>query len=622
LKTLERSYLMRKNDKVVERPSYMMMRVAIALHKPDMDAILQCYNSLSTRKYTHATPTLFNAGTKTQQLASCFLENMEDSIEGIFKTHTDSALISKRCGGIGMSLSKIRSKGSRIHGTDGISDGIVPLMRMLNASARYINQGGRRPGSVACYLEPWHADVLDFLEIRNNSGNEHARARDLFTALWIPDLFMKRVKSDSMWSLFCPADIPDLIQLHSEDFEIRYQEYEISGIARKTVRARDIWNAIMTAIIETGTPYICFKDAVNRKTNQSNLGTIQCSNLCSEIMQYTSEEETAVCNLASINVAAFVEENKVYDFQELHKISAEVCVNLNRVIDISFYPVPEAKHSNTRNRPIGIGQQGLANVFFKMGLAFDSPEAHQLSKRISEVIQHGALTASMELAKEQGSYQTYVNSPISKGLFQHNLWGVQDSELTLNWDELRQDILKYGVRNSLVTTIMPTASTAQILGNIEGCEAQTSNLYLRRTMSGEFVVINKYLAEYLLENNQWTPENVNQLLLDEGSVKNLNIPQEIKDIYKTVFEIRQKVIIDQARDRGSFICQSQSMNLFVEQPSISVVTSMLFYSWSQGLKTGQYYLRTKPKASAIKFVVQDKKEVCRRNDPDCLSCGA
>ncbi|CAM9852041.1 unnamed protein product [Chrysoparadoxa australica] len=640
-KTLERSYLLKVDGKVVERPQHMIMRVAIGIHKGDVDKALETYEYMSLKFLTHATPTLFNAGTPKAQMSSCFLLSMkEDSIDGIYDTLKQCAQISKYAGGIGLSIHNIRASSSYISGTNGTSNGIVPMLRVFNNTARYVDQGGgKRKGSIAVYLEPWHPDVFAFLDLRKNHGNEMERARDLFYALWIPDLFMERVQSNGDWSLFCPNECPGLPDSHGDEFRELYTGYEAAGKARRVIKAQELWFAIMEAQVETGTPYMLYKDACNQKSNQRNLGTIRSSNLCTEIMEYTSPDEVAVCNLASINLAALTNEaERSYDFEKLHEV-AKVCTrNLNKVIDENFYPVKEAENSNMRHRPIGIGVQGLADTFIKMRLPFDSEGAMQLNKDIFETIYHGACEASMELSAENGPYKSYEGSPASKGLLQFDLWGVTPSD-RWDWPALKAKIAVHGLRNSLLLAPMPTASTAQILGNNESVEPFTSNMYNRRVLAGEFTVVNKYLLRDLTDAGLWTPSVRNQLIAAQGSVQNISeIPHEIKNLYKTVWEIKQRVILDQAADRGAFICQSQSMNVHMADPTNAKLTSMHFYAWKKGLKTGMYYLRTRPKADAIQFTVDQTQLQTSKNDAaarlaakhqqqeeeeeECLSCGA
>ncbi len=608
-KTLERSYLLRMNGKVAERPQHMLMRVAVGIHKEDIASAIKTYDLMSEKWFIHATPTLFNAGTPRPQLSSCFLLTIkEDSIPGIFETLKQCAIISQSAGGIGLSIHSVRATGSYIKGTNGTSNGIVPMLRVFNDTARYVDQGGgKRKGAFAIYLEPWHADIFEFLDLKKNHGKEEMRARDLFYSLWIPDLFMKRVKEDRHWSLFCPNEAPDLFDLYGQAFEERYEQYEREGRQRKIVRAQQLWFAILQSQIETGTPYMLYKDHINRKSNQKNLGTIRSSNLCTEVVEYTSPDEIAVCNLASISLARFVQKNQAgvpyFDFNRLFEITYTVTENLNKIIDINYYPVPEAERSNKRHRPIGIGVQGLADAFILMRFPFDSPQARQLNRDIFETMYFAALTASKDLAKKYGTYESYPGSPISQGLFQFDLWNVKPSD-RWDWEKLRYEILQHGVRNSLLLAPMPTASTSQILGNNECFEPYTSNIYSRRVLSGEFVVINKHLLKDLIDRGLWGIEMKHKLIAANGSVQHIpEIPQELKDLYKTAWEIKARTIIDMAADRGAFICQSQSMNIFMEEPNTSKLTSMHFYAWEKGLKTGMYYLRTRPAADPIKFTV-------------------
>jgi ribonucleoside-diphosphate reductase alpha chain len=608
-KTLERSYLLRLNGKVAERPQHMLMRVAVGIHKEDIEAAIQTYNLMSERWFTHATPTLFNAGTPKPQMSSCFLLTMkDDSIDGIYDTLKQCAKISQSAGGIGLSIHNIRATGSYIRGTNGTSNGIVPMLRVFNDTARYVDQGGgKRKGSFAIYLEPWHADIFEFLDLRKNVGKEEIRARDLFTALWIPDLFMKRVKDNGEWSLMCPNECPGLSDTYGAAFEALYTKYESEGKARKTVKAQELWFAILDSQIETGNPYMLYKDACNEKSNQKNLGTIKSSNLCTEILEYTSADEVAVCNLASLALPRFVEDGK-FNHEKLFDVTYVATKNLNKIIDRNYYPVPEARNSNLRHRPIGLGVQGLADVFIMLRMAFDSAEARQMNKDIFETIYYAALTASKDLAKELGAYETYKGSPISKGQFQFDLWGVAPSN-RWEWDILREEISKYGVRNSLLVAPMPTASTSQILGNNECFEPYTSNIYSRRVLSGEFVIVNKHLLKDLVKLGIWNDRLKNQIIANNGSVQSIKeIPDNIKELYKTVWEIKQKSIIDMAADRGAYICQSQSLNLFIQDANFAKLTSMHFYAWERGLKTGMYYLRTKAATDAIKFTVEKQAE--------------
>lgn len=640
-KTLERGYLLSLNGKIVERPQHMIMRVAIAIHGDNIYEILKSYEMMSQHFFTHATPTLFNAGTIRQQLSSCFLLTMkDDSIEGIYDTLKNSAIISKYSGGIGISVSNIRANSSYIYGTNGKSNGICPMLRVFNNSSRYVDQGGgKRKGSIAFYLEPWHADVFEFIDLKKNHGNENERARDLFFALWVPDLFMKRVESNGDWSLFCPNEI----KIHFEDdtplydtygakFDELYCKYEKSGIARKTIKAQELWQVIIKSQSETGVPYICYKDACNEKSNQKNLGTIRSSNLCTEIIQYSSIDEIAVCNLASINLAAFVVEDETshhfainpkfakYNFNMLYEVAKQVTRNLNKVIDVSFYPLAETEFSNKRNRPIGIGVQGLADTFIKMRFPFDSVDAAELNKLIFETIYFAAMETSCEIAMENGVYDTYYGSPVSQGIFQFDMWGVTPSNLW-NWKELKEKVAKYGISNSLLLAPMPTASTSQILGNIESIEALNSNIYTRRVLSGEFIVVNKYLIRDLIKINLWNDSIKNRIIAERGSIANINeIPIEIRDLYKTVWEIKQKVIIDLAADRAPYICQSQSLNIHIAEPTVSKLSSMHFYGWKKGLKTGMYYLRSMPRANANAITVEKDTKKC--TEEVCEMCSA
>jgi ribonucleoside-diphosphate reductase alpha chain len=608
-KTLERSYLLRLNGKVAERPQHMLMRVAVGIHKEDIDAAIVTYNLMSERWFTHATPTLFNAGTPKPQMSSCFLLTMkDDSIDGIYDTLKQCAKISQSAGGIGLSIHNVRATGSYIRGTNGTSNGIVPMLRVFNDTARYVDQGGgKRKGSFAIYLEPWHSDIFEFLDLRKNVGKEEIRARDLFTALWIPDLFMKRVKENGEWSLMCPNECPGLSDTYGAAFEALYTKYESEGKVRKTVKAQELWFAILDSQIETGNPYMLYKDACNEKSNQKNLGTIKSSNLCTEILEYTSPDEVAVCNLASLALPRYVEDGK-FNHQRLFEVTYVATKNLNKIIDRNYYPVVEARNSNLRHRPIGLGVQGLADVFILLRMAFDSAEARQLNKDIFETIYYAALTASKDLAIELGAYETYKGSPISKGQLQFDMWGVTPSN-RWEWDVLREEISKYGVRNSLLVAPMPTASTSQILGNNECFEPYTSNIYSRRVLSGEFVIVNKHLLKDLVKLGIWNDRLKNQIIANNGSIQAINeIPENIKELYKTVWEIKQKSIIDMAADRGAYICQSQSLNLFIQDANFAKLTSMHFYAWEKGLKTGMYYLRTKAASDAIKFTVEKQAE--------------
>ena len=646
-KTLERSYLLRADGDVVERPQHLLMRAAIGIHGEDIDSAIETYNFMSEQWFIHATPTLFNAATPKPQLSSCFLLTVtDDSIPGIFETLTRCAKISQSAGGIGLSIHNVRAKGSYIKGTGGTSNGIVPMLRVFNDTARYVDQGGgKRKGAFAIYIEPWHADIFDFLDLKKNHGKEEQRARDLFYAMWMSDLFMERVETDSDWSLFCPNEAKDLCDVYGDEFKALYTKYEAEGLARKTVKARDVWSSIVESQVETGTPYILYKDACNEKSNQKNLGTIRSSNLCTEILEYTSPDEVAVCNLASISLAKFVnEENGEYDFQRLYEVSRVVTRNLNKVIDVNYYPVKEAENSNMRHRPIGIGVQGLADAFIKMRMPFDSPEAKQLNKDIFETIYFGAISESNAIAEVEGAYESYEGSPASKGQLQFDMWGVEPSS-RWDWAGIKAKIKKNGLRNSLLLAPMPTASTSQILGNNECFEPYTANIYNRRTLSGEYVVMNKHLLKDLISLGLWDNQMKQRLIASNGSVQNIDvIPAELKALYKTVWEIKQKVLIDMAADRGAFICQSQSLNLFVESPNLAMLTSMHFYGWKKGLKTGMYYLRSKAAVDPIKFTLDaDYKnkydeskavmnvdapeaevvegEVCNMDD-GCLMCGS
>ena len=636
-KTLEKSYLLRLDGKVVERPQHMLMRVAIGIHMDDMDSVLETYNLLSEKWFTHATPTLFNAGTPKPQLSSCFLLTMkEDSIDGIYDTLKQCAKISQSAGGIGLSIHNVRATGSYIKGTNGVSNGIIPMLRNFDLTARYVDQGGgKRKGSFAIYLEPWHSDIFEFLQLKKNHGKEELRARDLFYAMWIPDLFMKRVESNSDWSLFSPDEAKDLHETYGEEFEKLYEKFEKEGKARKTVKAQDLWFEILEAQIETGNPYILYKDACNIKSNQKNLGTIKSSNLCTEIVEYTSPDEVAVCNLASIALNKFVKDDMTYDHKKLYEITKVITRNLNKVIDVNYYPVEEARNSNMRHRPIGIGVQGLADTFILMRHAFDSPEAKKLNEEIFETIYFGAMEASMEIAKEEGTYKTYEGSPVSKGIFQFDMWGIAPSSKRWDWTKLKREVKKHGVRNSLLLAPMPTASTSQILGNNECFEPYTSNIYTRRVLSGEFIVVNKHLLKDLIKLNLWNESMKDRLMEANGSIQGIKeIPDDIKLLYRTVWEVSQKSIIDMAADRGAYICQSQSMNIHMQDANFGKLTSMHFHAWKKGLKTGLYYLRTKAAADAIKFtIVKDEKSQTMEdkqaavqcsidNQDDCEMCGS
>ena len=679
-KTLERAYLLKKDGKIIERPQHMWMRVALGIHGEDLKDALETYDYMSQKYFTHASPTLFNSGTPRPQMSSCFLLDVEDSIAGIYENLSDCAHISKYAGGIGLNIHDIRSRNSRIRGTNGSSDGVIPMLRVYNSTARYVNQSGKRLGSIAIYLEPWHADIMEWLDLRKNHGAEEERARDLFYALWISDLFMKRVKENGKWSLMCPDKCKGLTTSYGKDFEELYLKYEEEERYVKQVDAQKIWMKIIEAQIETGTPYMLYKDSINIKSNQKNIGTIKSSNLCCEIVEYTSPDEIAVCNLVSICLPMFVkydEEKTSYDFnfEELHKVSKIVCKNLNKVIDVNYYPVEKARRSNLKHRPIGIGVQGLADTFIKMRMPFDSDEAKLLNKKIFETIYHGALESSNELSskrkrlyeekcmlstsgisdnmeqiedieyylnlnewehklpkKFKGAYSTFEGSPASKGILQYDMWNVKpDETLNYNWNQLKENIKEHGLRNSLLLAPMPTASTSQIMGNNECFEPLTSNLYKRKTLAGEFILVNKYLVDDLIKLNLWTKDIRDKIMIAEGSIKDIEeIPEDIKNIYKTVWEIKQKNIIDMAADRGAFIDQTQSMNLFVADPDPNVLTKMHFYGWKKGLKTGMYYLRTKPKATTQQFTIdptKSKSNITRStvqpNEPEeCLSCGA
>ncbi|KAF0977114.1 hypothetical protein FDP41_003767 [Naegleria fowleri] len=661
-KTLERSYLLKLGDVIAERPQHMFMRVSLGIHGSDIEKAIETYELLSTGMFIHASPTLFNAGTPTPQMSSCFLVAMkDDSISGIYDTLKTCALISKSAGGIGLSVHNIRASGSYIRGTNGTSNGLIPMLRVFNDTARYVDQdGGKRKGAFAVYLEPWHSDIFDFLDLRKNTGKEEIRARDLFLGLWVNDLFMERVKEDSHWSLFCPNEAPGLADVWGEEFNELYLRYEKEGRARRVVRAQELWFAIIEAQIETGVPYMLYKDACNRKSNQQNLGTIKSSNLCTEIIEYTAPDEVAVCNLASIALPKYVNETtRTYDHEQLFEIVKIATKNLNKIIDKNYYPVEEARKSNMRHRPIGLGVQGLADAFIKMHLPFESEEAKILNREIFETIYFAALTASCEVAKTEGPYETYQGSPMSRGIFQHEFWTMKGEPFEgkiitsgrWDWEGLRQEILKYGVRNSLLVAPMPTASTSQILGNNECFEPYTSNVYTRRVLSGEYPVINRHLVSDLIRLGMWNSNIVNQIIANRGSIQNIaGIPDDIKELYKTVWEIKQKSLLDLAIERAPFIDQSQSLNVFIATPSISKMSSMHFYAWSKGLKTGMYYLRTQPAADAIQFTVDpvmmkqgnvttDEKPaaneeqviVCRRkrsgqpsngDEEECLVCGA
>ncbi len=617
-KTMERSYLIKHNSKTIERPQYMLMRVACAISETVQD-MKDNYDAMSMLRYTHATPTLFHSGMKKQQMASCFLMTMKsDSISGIYDTLKTCALISKGAGGIGLSVSQIRPAGSQIAGTNGVSNGITPMLKVFNDTARYVDQGGgKRKGSFSIWLEPWHPDVEEFLDLKKNHGDENKRARDLFYGLWIPDLFMKRVQSGDKWSLFCPNKCPGLQDTWGKDFEALYKKYESENKSHSVINARDLWLAICDAQMETGTPYLMYKDTVNAKSNQNNLGTIRSSNLCCEVCEYTSPEEIAVCTLASISLPKCMGQKR-FDFDKLLDITRRVVVNLNKVIDINYYPVKEAEFSNKRHRPMGIGVQGLADVFQMLELPYDSSEALELNNAIFETIYYAAVSESVKLSKRFGPYETFMGSPASKGKLQFDLWGVTPTKY--DWTTLKQDVMKYGLRNSLLVAPMPTASTAQIMGNTESFEPRTSNLYNRRVLAGEYMIINPYLQDKLISRGLWNKESRDALIRDRGSVQNMNIPDDMKKVFKTVWEMSQKALINLSVGRGAFICQSQSLNLYIATPTRAVLSSMGMYAWSKGLKTGQYYLRSQPSARAIQFTVKSTVEPMEVEE--CISCSA
>jgi ribonucleoside-diphosphate reductase alpha chain len=622
-KTLERSYLLRLEGKVVERPQHMLMRVSVGIHKEDIDSVIKTYNLLSERWFTHATPTLFNAGTPKPQMSSCFLLTMkDDSIDGIYDTLKNCALISQSAGGIGLSVSNVRATGSYIKGTNGNSNGLVPMLKVFNDTARYVDQGGgKRKGAFAIYLEPWHADVFEFLDLKKNHGKEEMRARDLFYALWTPDLFMKRVEDNGDWTLMCPHECPGLDTSWGPEFEKLYLKYEREGRGRKTIKAQELWFAILESQTETGTPYMLFKDAANGKSNQQNLGTIKSSNLCTEIIEYTDKDEIAVCNLASLALPRYLvtdaKGNTTFDHAKLYEVTYQATLNLNKVIDVNYYPVPETQKSNFRHRPIGLGVQGLADTFIALRMPFESDEASGLNKDIFETIYFAAMTASKDLAIKDGHYETFPGSPLSQGKFQFDLWGVTPDSGRWDWESLRAEVVKHGARNSLLVAPMPTASTAQILGNNESFEPYTSNIYVRRVLSGEFMVVNKHLLKDLVALGLWNDAMKQEIIAANGSVQGIaRIPQHIKDLYKTVWEISQRRIIDQAADRGAYICQSQSLNLHVQNVNFGKLTSMHFHAWKRGLKTGMYYLRTKAAADAIKFTVE--KQAAETLEPMAL----
>ena len=647
LKTLERSYLLRMDGKIVERPGQMLLRVSVGIHIDDIEAAVETYHLMSRKLFTHASPTLFNSGTNRPQLSSCFLLAMQsDSIEGIYNTLKQTALISQSAGGVGLSIHNIRSKGSFIKGTNGASNGIVPMLKVFNDTARYVDQGGgKRKGAFAIYLEPWHPDIFDFLEMKKNTGKEEQRARDLFYALWTPDLFMKRVREDGMWSLFCPHECPGLSDTHGAKFEKLYLSYENDGRAKKVVRAQDVWFAILESQIETGSPYMLYKDSVNEKSNQKNLGTIKSSNLCTEIMEYTSADEVAVCNLASIALNKFVDtKKKEYNHKALYKVTYRAALNLNRIIDINYYPIEEAKRSNLRHRPIGIGVQGLADTFFLMRFPFESNRALNLDEEIFETIYFASMTASKDLARRFGPYETYEGSPVSQGQFQFDMWEKTPQSGRWNWNKLKEEVKKYGVRNSLLVAPMPTASTSQILGNNECFEPITSNIYVRRVLSGEFAVVNKYLVKDLIKLNLWNESIKNEIMAHNGSVQGIDrIPDSLKGLYKTVWEIKQKSVINHALARAPYICQGQSLNIHLQEPNFGKLSSMHFYAWKLGLKTGMYYLRTRPAVNAVQFTVKKEESPviarethelqerpmdnglsCSLENPqeDCVMCGS
>ena len=649
-KTLERAYLLRVNNVIVERPQHMFMRVALGIHGNDIKDVLETYDAMSKKMFIHATPTLFNFGTMREQGSSCFLLHMnDDSIAGIYESLSECASISKYAGGIGIHIHNIRGKNSVIRGTNGNSDGIIPMLRVFNSTARYVNQSGKRNGSIAIYLEPWHCDIEQFLDLKKNHGNEEERARDLFYGLWIPDLFMERIKANAKWSLMCPDQCKNLANVYGDEFKTLYEDYEQKGMFKKQINAQDLWIKILESQIETGTPYMLYKDAVNRKSNQQNLGVIKSSNLCTEIVEYTSPDEIAVCNLASLCLPSYINDNGEFDFEKLGQHAKILTKNLNKIIDKNFYPLEKAKRSNLKHRPIGIGVQGLCDTYMIMKLPYESEEATMLNKKIFETIYYYSMEMSMEIAKKReetllgqhneysvhineyekdlkkfiGAYSSFEGAPLSKGQFQFDLWGVQPT--FYDWESLREKVLKYGTRNSLLLAPMPTASTSQIMGFTESFEIVTSNIYKRKTLAGEFIVVNKYLIQDLIEKNLWNNDMKNEIIIREGSIQTIeNIPDELKALYKTSWEIKQKAYIDQARDRGAFICQSQSMNLFVDDPTFTKLNTMHFYIWSSGLKTGMYYLRTKPKASTQQFTIDPKKSKSNFQDEtnECTSCSA
>ena len=647
-KTLERSYLLRLDGEIAERPQHMLMRVSVGIHHNNIPRSLETYDLMSQGYFTHATPTLFNSGTPMPQMSSCFLLTMQDdSLDGIYDTLKQCALISKSAGGIGLSIHHVRSKGSYIKGTNGTSNGIVPMLRVFNDTARYVDQGGgKRKGSIAVYLEPWHPDIIQFLDLKKNHGKEELRARDLFYAMWTPDLFMERVEQNGDWSFFCPNECPGLQDVYGDEFKAMFEDFERRGLARETVPARTIWDKIVESQIETGTPYMLYKDAANNKSNQKNLGTIRSSNLCTEIMEYTAKDEVAVCNLASIALPKFVNMSSgEFDHQKLYDVTYHATGNLNRVIDVNYYPVEEARNSNMRHRPIGLGVQGLADTFAMLEMPFDGPQARSLNKEIFETIYYAACTASKDAAIAEGPYSTFKGSPASKGILQFDLWGMNDHSGRWDWSSLKEEIVEHGMRNSLLVAPMPTASTSQILGNNECFEAFTSNLYVRRTLSGEFVVLNRHLVRDLIKEDLWSIEMKNEILRHKGSIQAIaNIPEHIRNLYKTTWEISQRHVLDMAADRGAYIDQSQSLNIHMVDANPAKVTSMHFYGWKQGLKTGMYYLRTKAAADAIQFTLESKAKddqtvgglaeraedvdsleaiACSLDTPDdCLMCGS
>lgn len=607
-KTLEKSYLLKVNGKIAERPQHLFMRVSIGIHKEDIESAIKTYNLMSERWFTHATPTLFNSGTPKPQMSSCFLLTMkDDSIDGIYDTLKQTAKISQSAGGIGLSIHNVRATGSYISGTNGTSNGIIPMLRVFNDTARYVDQGGgKRKGAFAIYLEPWHADIFEFLDLRKNHGKEEMRARDLFYALWVSDLFMQRVEANEDWSLFCPHEAPGLADCWGKEFEKLYTKYEKEGRARKVIKAQELWFAILDAQVETGTPYLLYKDAANGKSNQQNLGTIKSSNLCTEIIEYTSHDEIAVCNLASLALPRFIRDG-IFDHDKLYEVTYQATLNLNKIIDNNYYPVEEARKSNMRHRPVGLGVQGLADAFIQLRLPFESAQAKQLNIEIFETIYFAAMTASKDLAIKEGRYETFKGSPLSKGQFQFDLWGVKPESGRWDWENLRLDVMNHGVRNSLLVAPMPTASTSQILGNNECFEPYTSNIYTRRVLSGEFIIVNKYLLRDLVNKGLWNTAMKDKIITANGSIQDIaEIPQDVKDLYKTVWEIKMRTIIDMAADRGAYICQSQSLNLFINSPNASKLTSMHFYAWKKGLKTGMYYLRTQAASQAVKFTVENQ----------------